>query len=105
MLPSGNDAAQALAENLGNYLHKHTKYNDLDFFRRMVSGRGNLSAHQAFLSEMNYNAQLLGLTSSFYVNPHGLVNKLNRSSALDVALVFNDGMAKYSLFSAIVSCK
>lgn len=33
---------------------------------------------------MNKISKELGLTSTHYANPHGLINKSNRSSALDI---------------------
>jgi D-alanyl-D-alanine carboxypeptidase len=38
-----------------------------------------------FLEEMNKTAERLGLKNSMYDSPHGLSNKQNLSSALDVS--------------------
>lgn len=34
---------------------------------------------------MNATAQKLGLSNTYFTNPHGLANRLNRSTAYDVA--------------------
>jgi serine-type D-Ala-D-Ala carboxypeptidase (penicillin-binding protein 5/6) len=62
MLPSGNDAALAVAEALGD---------------------GDV---QAFLDQMNQLARHLGLRDSHFTNPHGLDAPGLYSSALDMAL-------------------
>lgn len=38
-----------------------------------------------FLQQMNNNAVELKMANTYYSNPHGLKNPLNRSTALDVA--------------------
>jgi len=80
MLPSGNDAAFALADYFGTLL----------FDRKQVavvptcpnSQFINMTA-KYFLKEMNFNAQKLGMTNTYYDSPHGLMNKSNYSSAED----------------------
>ena len=62
LIPSGNDGAQAIAESIGAYL---------------LSNEGqpadDLAACEArFIAEMNAKAAELGMTSSFWTNPHGL---------------------------------
>jgi len=63
MLPSGNDAAVALAE--------HTGGGDVNRFVEM----------------MNTKARLLGMADSQFANPHGLGNRAHYSSAYDMAIV------------------
>jgi D-alanyl-D-alanine carboxypeptidase len=63
MLPSGNDAAWALAEHCGKKL------------KNGVAG---------FISELNLNCKKLGLTSTFFKNPHGMATSKNLSTARDV---------------------
>jgi D-alanyl-D-alanine carboxypeptidase len=61
-LPSGNDAAMALAEHIGG---------------------GNV---QRFVDLMNEEAARLGLHNTHFANPHGLDNPALYSSAYDLAL-------------------
>src|SRR5947209_4998083 len=67
LLPSGNDAAVAIADALG----------------------GNLPH---FVAEMNSRAHQLGLFDTHYMNPHGLLATGHYSSARDLAL-----LGQYSL--------
>lgn len=67
MLPSGNDAALALAEH--------------------VAG-----TREAFSQLMNAKARSLGLTSSMFVNPHGLDAPGHLSSAYDLAMFARAGL-------------
>jgi serine-type D-Ala-D-Ala carboxypeptidase (penicillin-binding protein 5/6) len=62
MLPSGNDAALALAEHVGG---------------------GNVAA---FVDMMNQTAQDLGLQNTHFTNPHGLDNSDLYSTAYDIAI-------------------
>jgi D-alanyl-D-alanine carboxypeptidase len=68
MLPSGNDAALALA--------------------RAVSG-----SDAAFVVEMNAFADRLGLRDIHFVNPHGLSDQSQVASAYDLAILSRYGMA------------
>jgi serine-type D-Ala-D-Ala carboxypeptidase (penicillin-binding protein 5/6) len=73
LLPSGNDAAHALAETLGATIGGE-------------SSNGNtLTAYQAFIAEMNRAAQEMGLSSSAFRNPHGLTEEGHGMSARDLA--------------------
>jgi serine-type D-Ala-D-Ala carboxypeptidase (penicillin-binding protein 5/6) len=62
MLPSGNDAALALAEHVGG---------------------GNVAA---FVDMMNQTVQDLGLQNTHFTNPHGLDNNDLYSTAYDIAM-------------------
>ena len=62
MLPSGNDAAIAIAEHLGG----------------SISGFADL---------MNAKAEEIGMTNSHFTNPHGLHNSEHYSTARDMALL------------------
>lgn len=68
MLPSGNDAALALAHYVGN---------------------GNIDN---FVDMMNRKAGQLGCSSTHFVNPHGLHDPMHYSTAYDLAV-----MTKYAL--------
>src|SRR3954464_12873394 len=67
LLPSGNDAAVALAEHFGP---------------RFKSDKAD--AHDRFIAEMNRRAKELGLKETAYTDPNGL-SKENVSGARDLA--------------------
>ncbi len=75
LLPSGNDAAYAIAEYFGLLLTslglpplvRSTRFVDI------------------FVAEMNSNAKLLKMENTRYNNPHGLQDPLNQSCAADLA--------------------
>lgn len=84
MLPSGNDAALALAEHIG-------KLQD-----------NNLNPLQNFVNKMNQLAKQLNLEKTFFSNPHGLSNPNNRSTAKNIAILTSYGL-KLPVFRRIVS--
>ena len=85
MLPSGNDAAFALAEYFGRLLLKD-KYADYDKQKSVFSYKFNANPYvKYFLKEMNLNADKLRMTSTQYDSPHGLMNVHNFSTAADQA--------------------
>ncbi|MBI1345376.1 hypothetical protein GC163_03725 [bacterium] len=70
MLPSGNDAAMAIAEHMG----------------RRLSGNASLdvaAAVERFVQEMNQTAVQIPMPHTRYVNPHGLTHADHRSSVRD----------------------
>lgn len=67
LLPSGNDAAVAIAEHMA----------------------GSVSA---FAQQMNARARALGLVATHFTNPHGLTEAGHYSSALDLALIARAGL-------------
>lgn len=71
LLPSGNDAAAALAEHFGP--------------RFRPDGGPVREPSAAFVAEMNRTAQRLGLTSTSYLDPHGL--GANKSTPRDLAIL------------------
>lgn len=58
LVPSGNDAAMAIAQSLGDAL--------------LSSGVSASSGYDAFVAQMNATAAKLGCTDTVYENPHGL---------------------------------
>ena len=73
MLPSGNDAASALAEHFGS---------------RMMGdelGLQDASSYDCFVHAMNRMANELNLQETHYVNPHGLPDEKHVTSARDLA--------------------
>jgi len=91
LLPSGNDAAYALAEYFGLLLLE----------LGMPSVSKVTDPIQIFIAEMNKNAKSLGLSDTNYANPHGLQNCFNKSSAYDIAKLSAAAM-KSPLFAEIV---
>ena len=73
MLPSGNDAAQALAEYFGDLIACKKGY--VTMTRKL---------DRLFIREMNQLANSLCLRNTFYQNPHGLSIKKNHSTTRDV---------------------
>ncbi|MEI3166953.1 MAG: serine hydrolase [Lachnospiraceae bacterium] len=76
MLPSGNDAASAIA----------------------VYEAGSI---EAFADKMNETAWKLGATDTHFVNPHGLTDPEHYTTAYDLYLIFNEGL-KYPEFRKII---
>ena len=76
MLPSGNDAALAIADAIGG-------------------------SQTSFVTMMNVQAQALGLHDSHFVNPHGLDAPEHYSSAYDLAMAARYGMQTYPEFRAL----
>jgi D-alanyl-D-alanine carboxypeptidase len=90
LLPSGNDAAYALAEYFG-----------LVLIELGLKASKLVDPIQVFLCEMNKNAKAIRMSNTNYANPHGLQNFFNKSSALDIAKLSQIVM-RFSLFSEIV---
>jgi D-alanyl-D-alanine carboxypeptidase len=86
MLPSGNDAAVALAEYFGAKM------------------AGNCSFIERFVKKMNETARNLNLFKTFFENPHGMSTSLNVSTAEDVARMTGFAL-KLTVFRRIVACK
>jgi hypothetical protein len=96
MLPSGNDAATALAEHYGPYCAPEAEAAWEPFGR---------AAHYAcehwerthpvarFVAEMNRAAAALGMRHTRFSNPHGLVHVRDHSTAGDVLRLIAAGMA------------
>lgn len=75
LLPSGNDAAAALAEHFGPR------------FRPAGEVGAKLGAAECFVFEMNRTAAELGLKETSYKNPHGLPERGHLSTARDQFLL------------------
>jgi len=69
LLPSGNDAATALAEQFGDRCLN-------------IPDKKDATAFDRFVAEMNRQAQSLGMKGTHYLDPHG--NSANRSTAQDL---------------------
>mmetsp|Transcript_1840 Transcript_1840/g.1729 ORF Transcript_1840/g.1729 Transcript_1840/m.1729 type:complete len:197 (-) Transcript_1840:488-1078(-) len=107
MLPSGNDAAYCLAERFGHYLYFESE----EFKLRCDRAPENLKSKieiknpvRYFLREMNRTAKELGMTNTHFANPHGLINKYNRSTARDMGILTCEAMNN-DFFRKIVKTK
>jgi len=78
LLPSGNDAAMALAQQ-------------------------DAPSVQAFVDRMNAKARELGLADTHFVNPHGLDDPAHLSSANDLARLARYALRSEPLFDEYVS--
>lgn len=98
MIPSGNDAAQAIAESMG------------DSIAEQLEGDGDTDvpddAYDAFVYAMNKMASDLGMDNTLFANPHGLdtdeYDDEMYSTARDVATMVSAAM-EYDSFRDIVS--
>jgi D-alanyl-D-alanine carboxypeptidase len=74
MLPSGNDAALTLAENFGVYFYFQSKEFLLKYGNNdTISNVKITNPAGYFVKEMNETTSKLGLTNTFYSNPHGSI--------------------------------
>jgi D-alanyl-D-alanine carboxypeptidase len=80
MLPSGNDAALAIANGLGG-------------------------SESAFVGLMNAEVGELGLADSHFMNPHGLDAPGHYSSAYDLAMAARYGMTHYPQFRQLADAQ
>lgn len=92
MLPSGNDAAVALAEGMGNQLREKSTIRPTSY-----------SPIIPFICQMQQISFDLNLNSK-WANSHGLQNAYNKSSAYDVALLCKYAMED-ALFRKVVKSK
>lgn len=67
MLPSGNDAAAAIAVHMAGSI-------------------------EAFADKMNEEARRLGATDTHFVNPHGLTDENHYTTAYDLYLIYSDAL-------------
>jgi len=72
MLPSGNDAAMAIARHVG---------------ARLTEPAGEKDPLKRFVDLMNQQAQKLGMHDTHYGNPHGLDEEDHTSSVYDLAII------------------
>jgi len=81
LLPSGNDAANALAEHFGGRFKPPSHSQPVPWTPRSA---GRAPAYVNFVAEMNRRAKQLKMSKTRYVNPHGLDSQYHRSSARDI---------------------
>ncbi|MBO9609415.1 MAG: D-alanyl-D-alanine carboxypeptidase [Paenibacillaceae bacterium] len=89
LLPSGNDAARAVAVYIGRQSEKSPTLSAA-------------KATRAFVTLMNARAKQAGATGSNFVNPHGLHNANHYTTARDMALIAQAAM-KLPAFQTIVA--
>jgi D-alanyl-D-alanine carboxypeptidase (penicillin-binding protein 5/6) len=79
MLPSGNDAAVAIAEHFGKRFAKNAK----------INGDGQqesaVDPYASFIGEMNVRAGEISMKSTHFENPHGLPADGHQTTARDLA--------------------
>ncbi len=75
MVPSGNDAAVAIAETLGAQFQKQSKEDGRSLHRHdgsAIDPDDPARTVDAFVARMNEKATELGCTNTLFTNPHGL---------------------------------
>jgi len=81
LLPSGNDAANALAEHFGRRFRPPPVNKPVPWTPRSA---GRAPAWANFVAEMNRRAKQLKMTKTRYVNPHGLDSQYQHSSVREI---------------------
>ena len=84
LLPSGNDASYLLAAEAGRAIKKNTQ----------LSAE---AAVQAFVAEMNTQAQALGMTGTHFVNPDGIHDTNHYTTFADLAILGKLAMANETI--------
>ena len=92
MLPSGNDAAMVLAENFSDRIIKKADRSERNQDAATKPLRAPDCSYGSFVKVMNKTARRVGMKNSNYANPHGLADKANHSSALELAFLANHAM-------------
>ena len=103
MLPSGNDAAVALAEHFGGRFDPAPPP-PADPQSTTPPAPVDDSPYGRFVAEMNRTAAALGMTDTQYANPHGLTDKRHLSSARDQFLLARAAL-ELPLFRDITSTR
>ena len=103
MLPSGNDAAICLAENIGRLLRYSEGLGDAEILLMAQNALGHEDLHR-FLDFMNEISDKLKMKRSQFVNPHGLNNEDNFSCCKDLGLLLTRAL-KSAKFREIVMTK
>ena len=110
MVPSGNDAACAIAENVGADFVSNAKAQGtqiLDVDGNPIDLDAKDAGYNAFVAKMNEKAKEIGMENSVFTNPHGLdINEFKgeklHSTARDVSTMSVYGMQNPT-FREIVS--
>jgi D-alanyl-D-alanine carboxypeptidase (penicillin-binding protein 5/6) len=109
MLPSGNDCANVIAENLGALL-----FFDKMGEKNMLNGLKSIDLSEdysnirlytdTFVRYMNSIARELNMRSTLFSNPHGLSGREHYSSAEDMALL-SAHLLNVSLVEQFIECR
>jgi D-alanyl-D-alanine carboxypeptidase len=100
LMISANNVANAIANNLGSYLNKHSQGRYFSCFDLVNESReANIAA---FMARMNKLIKEINLNESLVTSPHGMAG--NTSSAQDMARVAAECF-KIPLFYKIVITK
>lgn len=108
MLPSGNDAATAIAENI--VLHEKLILRGLDDIHEnselpndiKIARKGGFLLD--FYKKMNSKSRRIGMSKTNYASPHGLSNSLNYSCAIDQIKLLVFAM-KHNHFAQVIGTK
>lgn len=102
MLPSGNDAALVLAENIGRLL-RLKKGKNLN--RKLLNYKEcpRPDSH-FFIDLMNETRKGLKMKNSFFMNPHGLNNPRNFSTCQDMIHICSRAL-EMQKFSEVIQCR
>jgi D-alanyl-D-alanine carboxypeptidase (penicillin-binding protein 5/6) len=79
MLPSGNDAAVAFAEQFGQ------RFADKQRGGSDTSTGNHSDSYESFIAEMNRRAAQIGMQATHFINPHGLPAEGHQTTARDLA--------------------
>lgn len=84
LLPSGNDAAETIAVNIG----------------RKIAGDSSISsdkAYETFVAAMNKKAKDMGMTGSNFTNPHGLHSSNHYTTPADMLILAKAAFAETTI--------
>lgn len=87
LLPSGNDAAVALAEHFGSRLVSVADAQQQPAEGAPAESRTTELAYDQFIEAMNRRAGELGMADTHFINPHGLPDDRHLSTAADLAIL------------------
>ena len=128
LLPSGNDAATALAEHFALIIKEDREKQAINAknprlakqnadgeweFHNMIYGNSGIDSKKPpksrnlvklFVEEMNKTASLLGMHNTTFSNPHGMCVLGNNSTISDIGIISSQAM-KISLIRHIVKKK
>ena len=105
MLPSGNDAAYAIAEYFGKLIWEQDEQSGQCESNPIPEDGKRRSKRRyymrQFIRQMNKNASELSLKETLFANSHGLMHKFNRSSARDVGQLCCSALANEELLRIV----
>ena len=98
LLPSGNDAAIALAQYFGKFISfklardnntmmSKTSVDKFNVHKKFYDTEYQTDSIKLFTFEMNKNCSKIGMKGTYFSNPTGLGNKKSHSTAKDMALL------------------